>query len=115
MAELVLMKEWIKEDAQTKAIIGWRLSPIVQNILGKKLTAHQQWEILLKHFTCLDVTSQFELHTQLFLEKLKDADDTPHYLGMFKNGCRHFVEMGVTFTDEESIWMLLNRLPETPQ
>lgn len=114
-AELTLMKEWVKEDAQTKAIIRCRLSPVVQNMLGEKLTAHQQWEMLTKHFAWLDVTSQFELHTQLFSECLKDAEDASRYLGVFENGRRCFAEMGVTFTDEESIWMLLNGLLETPQ
>jgi hypothetical protein len=114
-AELVLMKDWVKEDAQAKAIIGRRLSPIVQNMLGEKLTARQQWDMLLKRFARLDVTSQFELRTQLFSEKLKDADDASRYLSVFENGRRRFAEMQVTFTDEESIWMLLNGLPETPQ
>jgi len=114
-AELVLIKEWIKEDAQTKAIVGRRLSPVVQNMLGEKLMAHQQWDTRLKHFARLNVTSQFELHTQLFSKKLKDAEDASRYLGVFENGRRRFAEMGVTFTDEESIWMLLNGLPDTPQ
>ncbi|KAG2029833.1 hypothetical protein BDR03DRAFT_1017879 [Suillus americanus] len=38
-AELTSMKDWVKEDAQAKAIIGRRLSPIVQNMLSEKLTA----------------------------------------------------------------------------
>jgi hypothetical protein len=49
-AELTTMKEWVKEDAQAKAIIGRRLSPIVQNMLGEKLTARQQWDALSKRF-----------------------------------------------------------------
>ncbi|KAG1753996.1 uncharacterized protein EDB91DRAFT_1077651 [Suillus paluster] len=49
-AELTSMKDWVKEDAQAKAIIGRQLSPIVQNMLGKKLTAHQQWDALSKCF-----------------------------------------------------------------
>ncbi|KAG1845080.1 hypothetical protein DFJ58DRAFT_621050, partial [Suillus subalutaceus] len=114
-AELALMKDWIKEDAQTKAIIGRRLSPVVQNILGEKLTARQQWEMLSKRFACLDVTSQYELRSQLFSERLKDPDDASRYLGVFENRRRRFAEMGVTFTDGESIFMFLNGLPETPQ
>jgi hypothetical protein len=114
-AETVSIKEWIKEDAQTKAIIGWRMSPIVQNMLSEKLTAHQQWEVLQKHFVHLDVTLQYELRSQLFLEKLKDADDAARYLGVFENAWWGFAEMTVTFTDEESIFMLLNGLPDTPQ
>ncbi|KIK32467.1 hypothetical protein CY34DRAFT_37624, partial [Suillus luteus UH-Slu-Lm8-n1] len=114
-AELTLMKDWIKEDTQTKAIIGRRLSPVIQNILGEKLTARQQWEMLSKRFARLDVTSQYELHSLLFSERLKDPDDASCYLGVFENGRRRFVEMGVTFTDGEGIFMLLNGLPEMPQ
>jgi hypothetical protein len=115
--ELKLMKEWInlKEDAQTKAIIGRKLSPIVQNILDKSLSAHEQWEMLAKRFARLDVSSQYELHAQLFTEKLKDAEDAARYLGVFENGRHRFAEMWITFTDKEAIFMLLNSLPETPQ
>jgi hypothetical protein len=80
------MKEWIKEDAQAKAIIGHKLSPVVQNMLDESLSAQEQWEVLAQHFSRLDVTSQFELRLQLFAEKLKDAEDTPHYLGVLENG-----------------------------
>lgn len=51
------MKEWIKEDAQAKAIIGQKLSPVVQNMLNQSLSAQEQWEVLAQHFLCLDVTS----------------------------------------------------------
>jgi hypothetical protein len=109
-----LIKDWIKEDAQTKAIIGRRLSLIIQNMLGEKVTAQQQWQVLHKRFTHLDVTSQFELHDQLFSERIKDADGASRYLSVFKNGRHWFVEMGVIFTDE-AVWMLLHGLPDTPQ
>ncbi|KAG2030116.1 hypothetical protein BDR03DRAFT_1017499 [Suillus americanus] len=69
-AELTSMKDWVKEDAQAKAIISRRLSPIVQNMLSKKL----------------DVTSQFKLHDQLFSGQLKDADDASWYISVFENG-----------------------------
>ncbi|KIK32891.1 hypothetical protein CY34DRAFT_100585, partial [Suillus luteus UH-Slu-Lm8-n1] len=84
-------------------------------MLGEKVTARHQWQFLHKRFACLDVTSQFELRDQLFSERLKDAEDASRYLSVFENGRRRFAEMGVTFTDEESIWMLLHGLPDTPQ
>ncbi|KAG2747613.1 hypothetical protein P692DRAFT_201806426 [Suillus brevipes Sb2] len=98
------IKDWIKEDAQAKAIIGRKLSPVIQNMLDEALSAHEQWDVLVQRFSHLDITSQFELRLQLFSEKLKDAEDAPWYLGM-----------GVVFTDEEAIFMLLNGLSETPQ
>ncbi|KIK45147.1 hypothetical protein CY34DRAFT_22655 [Suillus luteus UH-Slu-Lm8-n1] len=78
--------EWIKEDAQTKAIISQRLSPVIQNMLGEKVTARQQWQTLHKRFARLDITSQFELRDQLFSEKLKDTSDASRYLSVFENG-----------------------------
>ncbi|KAG0701978.1 hypothetical protein DFH29DRAFT_805640 [Suillus ampliporus] len=113
--ELKLMKEWIKEDTQAKAIISRKLSPVVQNMLDEQLTACGQWDMLLKRFAHLNVTLQFELHSQLFMEKLKDAEDAGRYLGVFENGRQWFMEMQITFTDEEAIFMLLNGLPDTPQ
>jgi len=80
------MKEWIKEDAQAKAIIGRKLSPVVQNMLDEALSAHEQWDVLAQRFSCLDVTSQFKLRSQLFSERLKDAEDAPRYLGVLENG-----------------------------
>ncbi|KAG1865844.1 hypothetical protein DFJ58DRAFT_838487 [Suillus subalutaceus] len=103
--ELKLMKEWIKEDVQVKAIIGCKLSLVVQNILDEGLSACEQWEMLVKIFARLD----------LFTEKLKDAEDATQYLGVFENGRCRFAEMRITFTDEEAIFMLLNGLPDTPQ
>ncbi|KAG0696246.1 hypothetical protein DFH29DRAFT_1004740 [Suillus ampliporus] len=91
--ELKLMKEWIKEDAQAKALISQKLSPIVQNMLNESLTAREQWDILTKRFAHLDVTSQFKLHLQFFTERLKDAEDASRYLSIFKNGHRHFTEI----------------------
>ncbi|KAG2048201.1 hypothetical protein BDR06DRAFT_862463, partial [Suillus hirtellus] len=114
-AELTAIKEWVKEDAQAKAIIGRRLSPIIQNMLGEKLMARQQWDALLKCFGRLDVTSQFELRDQLFLERLKDAEDASRYISVFENGRRRFTEMGIAFMDSEAVWMLLHGLLETPQ
>lgn len=113
--ELKNMKEWTKEDAQAKAIIGRKLSPVVQNILDESLSAHEQWDVLAQCFSRLDITSQFELRSQLFSERLKDAEDAPCYLGVLENGRRRFAEMGVVFTDEEAIFMLLNGLPNSPQ
>ncbi|KAG2750373.1 hypothetical protein P692DRAFT_20847626 [Suillus brevipes Sb2] len=104
-AEHELIKDWIKEDVQMKAIIGHRLSLIIQNMLREKVTVQQQWQVLHKRFARLNITSQMSC----------DANDASWYLSVFKNGRCWFVEMGVTFTDEEAVWMLLHGLPDTPQ
>ncbi|KAG2065689.1 hypothetical protein BDR04DRAFT_142636 [Suillus decipiens] len=67
-AEIISMKEWMKKDAQTKGIIYRKLPPIIQNMLGEKLTARQQWEVLLKRFARLDGIYQFKLRSRLFAE-----------------------------------------------
>lgn len=38
-APTTVERDWIKEDTQMKAIIRRRLSPIIQNMLGEKVTA----------------------------------------------------------------------------
>lgn len=114
-AELTTIKEWVKEDAQVKAIIGKHLSSIIQNMFGEKLMAHQQWDTLSKHFGRLDVIFQFELHDQLFSERLKDTENASQYISVFKNGRHRFAEMEIAFTNSEAIWMFLHGLPETPQ
>ncbi|KAG2745071.1 hypothetical protein P692DRAFT_201808024 [Suillus brevipes Sb2] len=63
-------------------------------MLGEKLMAHQQWNMLLKRFGRLDVTSKFELHDQLFSECLKDAEDASCYISVFENGRRRDATMG---------------------
>ncbi|KAG2070387.1 hypothetical protein BDR04DRAFT_985437, partial [Suillus decipiens] len=73
----------------------------------------EQWEVLAQCFSHLNVTSQFKLCSQLFTKKLKHTEDASCYLGVLKNGHQCFAEMGIIFTDEEAIFMLLNGLPET--
>lgn len=109
------MMDWIKEDAQAKGIICRRLSAVVQSLLDESLPARQQWEALANHFGRLDVTSQFELREQLFNEKLKDPDDASRYIGVFEHGRRRFAEMGVTFTEDEAIFLLLHGLPKSTE
>ncbi|KAG1819398.1 hypothetical protein DFJ58DRAFT_739428 [Suillus subalutaceus] len=83
-------------------------------MLGEKMTAREQCEILRKCFACLNITSLIELRTQLLSEQLKDAEDASRYLSVFENGRRHFAEMGVIFTDEEAIWIRSSTSTITP-
>ncbi|KIK44499.1 hypothetical protein CY34DRAFT_619309 [Suillus luteus UH-Slu-Lm8-n1] len=80
---LMSMEERIKEDAQTKAIIG---------------------------------RSHFSIRTSLpaFLKKTEGRGYAARYFGVFENGHRRFAEMGVTFTEGECVFMLLNGLLDTP-
>lgn len=56
--------------------------------------------------------SQYELRKRIHIEKLKDAEDITCYIGVFKDARRHFTQMGVTYTGEESIFDLLQGLPQ---
>ncbi|KAG2346977.1 hypothetical protein BDR05DRAFT_996779 [Suillus weaverae] len=58
--------------------------------------------------------SQFELHAQLFAEKLKDPDNTPRYISVFRNARCRFVEMAVVVTEDEMVFLLLHGLVHTP-
>ncbi|KAG2055890.1 hypothetical protein BDR06DRAFT_1006377 [Suillus hirtellus] len=99
-AKKLTIIKWIKNDAQAKARTG---------------TAKEQWTTLTTHYAHLNISSQFELHAQLFVEKLKDVDDTSHYISTFKNVRRHFAEIGVIVTEDEMVFLLLHGLPSTPE
>ena len=51
--------------------------------------------------------SIYELWTRVCLEKLKDAEDASCYLGVFEDARHRFVEMGMIYIHEESIFDLL--------
>ncbi|KAG1800683.1 uncharacterized protein BJ212DRAFT_1218920, partial [Suillus subaureus] len=114
-AEKLAMMEWIKEDAQMKGIICRKLSLVVQGLLDKSSTAHDQWNTLAMHFACLDMSLQFELCAQLFAEKLKDADNVSCYISVFEHARWCFTEMAITFTDDKAVFLLLQGLPQTPE
>jgi hypothetical protein len=56
--------------------------------------------------------SQYELRTRLRTKKLKDADDTSHYVSVFEDAHHRFLRMGVAYMTEESIFDLLQGLPD---
>ena len=72
--------------------------------------ACEQWEILSQHYAQNDLLSQYELHAQIRSEKLKDADDTSRYLRVFEDACCRFIQMGVKYSNDESIFNLLQGL-----
>ncbi|KAF9222129.1 hypothetical protein BS17DRAFT_685162, partial [Gyrodon lividus] len=105
--------EWIKDNTKAKEIICWKISCVVLSLLDEKKSASKQWEILAGHYAQVDILSQFELQVQISMEHLKDASDATRYLGAFQNACRRFIEMGVTFTNDEAVFMFLEGLPKT--
>lgn len=83
---------------------------VIGSLLNKDSSTCQQWEVLADHYGQKDLLSQYELRACIHSEKLKDAEDTSCYIGVFEEVCRHFIEMGVTYSDEESIFDLLQGL-----
>ena len=104
--------DWLAKDAQAKALIDRKISTTVAALLDVTHTAHEQWETLSSHYSCTDLLSQYQLRTRVCSEKLKDADDVTRYIGIFEDARQHFIQMGITYTTEESIFDLLQGLPQ---
>ena len=56
--------------------------------------------------------SQYELRSRICSEKLKDADDVARYLGVFKDTRCRFIQVGVSYSNDQLIFDLLQGLPE---
>jgi hypothetical protein len=72
---------------------------VVANQLHEGQMARKQWEILSERYSRTDLLSQYELRARVRLEKLKDANDAPCYLGVFENACCRFIQMGITYSN----------------
>ena len=56
-AETEQILDWLAKDAQAKAIIDRKVSPIVTSQLDENLTALEQWEILAQRYSHNDLLS----------------------------------------------------------
>ena len=111
----VLKKEkildWLAKDAQAKALIDRKISIVVASQLNDVQIAREQWETLSQCFAHNDLLSQYELCSRIRSERLKDADDAARYLGVFEDARHRFIQMGVTYSNDEAVFDLLQGLP----
>ncbi|KAG2739542.1 hypothetical protein P692DRAFT_20881716, partial [Suillus brevipes Sb2] len=49
------------------------------------------------------------------VQGLLNPDDAPRYISVFENARRRFAEMAVLVTDDKMVFLLLHRLPLTPE
>ena len=111
-AETEKILDWFAKDAQAKAIIDQKVFPVVASQLDENSTAWDQWNVFTERYSRNDLLSQYKLCTQVHSEKLKDADDATCYLGIFEDARRHFIQMGITYSDDEAVSDLLQGLSE---
>ncbi|KAI9463820.1 hypothetical protein HD554DRAFT_2282646, partial [Boletus coccyginus] len=111
-AEREKILDWLAKDAQAKALIDRKISTVIASQLSDSQSAREQWSILSQHYTHNNLMSQYELRSRFHLEKLKDADDAAHYLGVFEDAQCQFIQMGISYSNKESIFDLLQGLPE---
>ena len=104
--------DWLAKDAQAKALVDRKISTVVANQLNENQTACEQWDILSEHYLWNDILSQYKLRARVRSEKLKDTDDTSRYLGIFEDARRRFIQMGITYSNDEAIFDLLQGLPD---
>ena len=86
---------WLTKDMQAKALcIDKKISTTVVSLLNEVQTAQEQWDALASHYAHTDILSQYELWAHVWSEKLKDAEDVSHYVGVFEDARCHFPQMG---------------------
>ena len=103
---------WLAKNAQAKALINRKISITITTLLNVSQSAWEQWEILSSHYSCNDLLLQYELRKHIHIEKLKDVEDITHYIGIFEDARCCFTQMGVIYTTKESIFDLLQDLPQ---
>jgi transposase InsO family protein len=111
-AEKEKILDWLAKDAQAKALVDRKISVVVASQLSDSQSAREQWEILSQRYSHNDLMSQYELCARIRSEKLKDTKDASRYLGVFKDVRRRFIQMSVTYSNDESIFDLLQGLPD---
>ena len=104
--------DWLAKDTQAKALIDRKISSVIANQLNESQTAHKQWEILSKCYLHTNLLSQYKLRARVRSEKLKDTNNAPQYLGIFEDAHRHFIQMRVSYSNDEAIFDLLQGLPD---
>ena len=104
--------DWLAKDVQAKALIDRKISIVVVSLLNEQQTAREQWDVLANHYGHTDILSQYQLRAHVRLEKLKDAEDASHYVGVFEDARHRFLQMGVSYTTDESVFDLLQGLPD---
>lgn len=107
--------EWWQMDAKAKDIIERRLSNVILSILpNDDLTVSREiWSTLKTRFGRVDVTAQFDLRTRISEAKLKDHNDLDAYIGEFKTARAQFINMGVAFSEDEMVHLIIRGLPST--
>jgi hypothetical protein len=104
-----------QDDAKVKDIVEHRCSPLVLNNLSQDMNATSQetWGVLKGFYAKVDIHAQFALRQHVASLCLADPSDVTQYLGEFNVTQRHFVEMGVEYSEQEAIYQLFEELPGT--
>ncbi|KIK80493.1 hypothetical protein PAXRUDRAFT_158531 [Paxillus rubicundulus Ve08.2h10] len=116
-AEITTLCKWLIDDVKAKGFIHCFLSmPICQLISNDKtMTAQAIWELIGHHYGRKDPSMQFVIHEQLAALHMKDMSDASRYVGEHLSLQCCLLEMGTKFSEEESIFQLLTRLPQLPE
>ncbi|KIK89787.1 hypothetical protein PAXRUDRAFT_802107 [Paxillus rubicundulus Ve08.2h10] len=76
---------------------------------------HTIWDIIGRHYGRKDLSTQFIIRKQLAALCMKDASDTSHYVGEHLSLHCCLLEMGANFSEEEFVFQLLIRLPQSSE
>ena len=113
--EITAYHDWWKADSKACTIVERRITPVILSLLpqGVTVTARNVWESLASLYSQRDIMSQFELQDRLANAKLKDHQDLDQYIGEFKTGRLHFIEMGIPYSEYDMVHSIIRGLPTT--
>jgi hypothetical protein len=114
-AESAAIHAWLIADSKAKTIILCKLAPAIHLLIPRTtvVTARESWTILRNHFHRNDVSSQYVIRRRIQSLRMKDTSDASSYVGQHISCRDRLIGMGATYSDEESVFNLLSRLPST--
>ncbi|KAF9223356.1 hypothetical protein BS17DRAFT_671238, partial [Gyrodon lividus] len=112
-AETIVICKWLADNVKTKGFIHRFLSTPIRQLVpdNQVMMAQAIWELIGCHYGRKDLSMQFVICKQLATLCMKNASDTSHYVGKHLSLHCCLLEMGVNFSEEESVFQLLTGLP----
>ncbi|KIN92896.1 hypothetical protein M404DRAFT_36621 [Pisolithus tinctorius Marx 270] len=113
--EQKVIVDWSKADAVAKDVLCQHLSLAVLRLIPQErpTTARDVWIALHDNFDHVDVGSQHLVWARILHMHMKDASDAACYLSEHSAARCDLIHMGVSYSDEEAIFHLIEGLPET--
>ncbi|KIK36897.1 hypothetical protein CY34DRAFT_43970, partial [Suillus luteus UH-Slu-Lm8-n1] len=78
------------------------------------VSARKAWDTLQEHYNRNDISSQYQIHQQLQVLRMKDSADASNFVGQHAALRERLIDSGAPYGDADAIFNLLMGLPTTP-